>query len=153
MLKHISNFTGDSRRMEVPLMCITKTHLLSTFTVNGVHSAYEIVRNDDQFDKFKSLAILYNSKIFKRLEQKIFNGVRYIKLAATICSLSDFIMLIVYKKSNSNTAEFFEYITYLVITKHADCILGDFNEDSFSDEAIKISLQSLGISQVVLEAA
>ena len=73
-------------------------------------------------------------------------------MSTSICNLNDFSMLIVYKKSNSNTTEFSGHITYLVITKHADCILGDFNEDFFSDEAIKISLQSLDISQVVLEA-
>ena len=40
--------------MEVPL-CLTETHLLST---NGILTAYEIITNDDQFGKFKSLAAL-----------------------------------------------------------------------------------------------
>ena len=57
-LKNNSNVTGDSRLMYVPLICQTETHLLSTIAGNGIPSAYEIVRNDDQFDKLKSLAVL-----------------------------------------------------------------------------------------------
>ena len=51
ILKNISDFTGDSRLMKVPLIYLTKTHLLSTIVVNGIPSAYEIAKNDDQFDK------------------------------------------------------------------------------------------------------
>ena len=51
--------------MEIPLICLTETHLLSTIAVNGIASAHEIVRNDDQFDKFESLAVLYNKQNFK----------------------------------------------------------------------------------------
>ena len=36
--------------------------------------------------------------------------------------------------------------------KHVDLILRDFNEDSISEGPIKISLQSLGFSQLVSEA-
>lgn len=43
--------------MEVPL-CLTETHLLSTIAVNGILTAYEIITNDDQFGKFKSLTAL-----------------------------------------------------------------------------------------------
>ena len=58
---------------------------------------------------------------------------------------------IVYRKNNSNITQFVGYISYVVIAKHTDFILGDFNEDSFSDGPIKISLQSLGFSQDVSE--
>ena len=44
--------------MDVPLVCLTETHLLSRTVVNGILTAYEIITNDDQFDKFKSLAAL-----------------------------------------------------------------------------------------------
>ena len=152
MLKSISNFAGDSRLMEVPLICLTETHLLSTIAVNGISTAYEIVRNAGQFDKFKSFSVLYNKQNFNFLEQESFNGLLYIKLDTRICYLSDFSMLIVYRKNNSNIAQFVGYITYLTITKHVDFVLGDFNEGSFSDGPIKISLQSLGFSQVVSEA-
>ena len=37
--------------MEVPLIYLTKTHLLSTIVVNGIPPAYEIAKNDDEFDK------------------------------------------------------------------------------------------------------
>ena len=37
-------------------------------------------------------------------------------------------------------------------TKHIDFILGDFNEDFFSDGPIKISLQPLDCSQIISEA-
>lgn len=51
MLKNISDFTGDSRLVEVPLIYLTKTHLLLTLVLNGLPSAYEIAKNDDQIDK------------------------------------------------------------------------------------------------------
>ena len=57
-------------------------------------------------------------------------------------------MLIVYRNNNSNMVQFVEFITYLVITKHVDFILGDFNEDSFNDGPIKIPLQYLSFSKV-----
>ena len=81
----------------------------------------------------------------KCLEQESFNSVLYIKLATSICNTSDFSMLIVYKKNNSNIAQFVGYITYLAIGKHIDFI-SDFNDDYFRDELINISLQSLGFS-------
>lgn len=124
--------------MNVPLIFLNKTNLLSSITVNVIPTACKIVTNNDQF---KSLAVLYD-KYFKCLEQERCNGALYIKLATTICNFSDFSMLIVYRNNNSNIAQFVGYITRLVITKHVDFISGDFNKDSSNDWQ-KISLQSL----------
>ena len=41
-------------------------------------------------------------------------------------------MLLLCIKSNSNIAQFVEYVTYLAATKHANLIAGDFNEDSLN---------------------
>ena len=101
--------------MEVPLTCLTKTHLLSTIAGNDIPSVHEIVKNDGQFDKFKSLAVLYNIQNFKCLEQESFNDVLYIKLATSICNLIDFSMLIVYRKNNSNIEQFVGYITFFIL--------------------------------------
>ena len=58
-----------------------------------------MARNDDQFGKFKNLAVLYNKQNFKCLEQESFNGVLYYsKLVTSICNLHDFSMLIIYRK-------------------------------------------------------
>ena len=38
MLESISSFTGDSRLMKAPLICLTETVLLSTIVVNGIPS-------------------------------------------------------------------------------------------------------------------
>ena len=54
MLTNTSNFMGDSRIKNVPLVCLTETQLSSTTVLRDVSSLYQIVRNDDQFDKFKS---------------------------------------------------------------------------------------------------
>ena len=113
-------------------------------------SSYEIARNDNKFENSKNMVLLYNKQKFKCLEQKSFGGVLS-KLAASSCNLSHFCMLIVHKKNNSNTAQCVGNITHLVTTKHLDFILGDFNEDSFNDVLVKISLQSLGFSHVVSE--
>ena len=97
----------------MPLICLTETNLLSIIAVNGIATVYEIVRNYDQFDKFKSLAVHYNKQNFKCLEKESFNDVLYIKLATSICNLSDFSIWIVHRRNNSIIAQFFEYITYL----------------------------------------
>ena len=68
MLKSISNFTGDSRLMKVTLNLPDRDSFTIKIAVNGIPTAYEIVRNDDQFDKFKSLVVLYNKQNFKCLE-------------------------------------------------------------------------------------
>ena len=95
-LTYTSNFMGDSRLKNVPLVCLTETQLSSTTVLRDVSSLYEIIRNDDQFDKFKSLAVLYSKHIFKCLKQDNFDGVIYIKFSTTLCNLSNFSMLVVY---------------------------------------------------------
>ena len=61
-------------------------------------------------------------------------------------------MLVVYRKNNSNIEQFVGYITYLAINKDVDLILEYFNEESISEDPIKISLQSLYFSLLVSEA-
>ena len=57
-----------------------------------------------------------------------------IKFAPTLGSLNQFSMLVLYKKINSNIADFLRYVTNLAITKHVNLILGDFNKDSLLNE-------------------
>ena len=65
MLTNISNILGDPRLTNVPLVWETESQLSSTTVPRDVSSIYEIVRNDDHFDKFKSLAVLYSKHHFK----------------------------------------------------------------------------------------
>ena len=51
-----------------------------------------------------------------------------------LSSLNQFSIPVLYRKINSNVAEFVGYVTYLAITKHVDLFLGDFNEDSLLNE-------------------
>ena len=130
------------------LICLTESHLLPSSDLSGIPTTYQIIRNADEIDKFKSIAVLYNKRSFTCLEQDNYNPVLYIKFA----SLNQFSMLVLYRKINSNIAEFVGYVTYLAITKHVDLILGDFNEDSLLNERpITTSLQSLGFTQIVSE--
>ena len=134
--------------MHVPLICLTESHLLPSSNLSGIPTTYQIIRNDDEIDKFKSIAVLYNKRSFTCLDQDNYNPVLYIELV----SLNQFSMLVLYRKINSNIAEFVGYVTYLAITKHVDLILGDFNEDSLLNERpITTSLQSLGFTQIVSE--
>ena len=81
-----------------------------------------------------------------------YNSVLYIKFVATVSSLNQFSMLVLYRKINSDISEFVGYVTYLAIAEHANLILGDFNEDSLLNERpITTSLQSLGFTQIVSE--
>ena len=138
--------------MHVPLIFLTESHLLPSSNLSGIPTTYQIIRNDDEIDKFKSIAVLYNKNSFTCLEQENYNAVLYIKFATTLSSLNQFSMLVLYRKINSNIVEFVGYVTYLVITKHVDLILGDFNEDSLLNERpITTSLQSLGFTQIVSE--
>ena len=138
--------------MHVPLICLTESHLLPSSNLSGIPTTYQIIRNDDEIDKFKSIAVLYNKNSFTCLEQENYNAVLYIKFATTLSSLNQFSMLVLYRKNNSNIAKFVGYVIYLAITKHVDLILGDFNEDSLLNERpITTSLQSLGFTQIVSE--
>ena len=150
--KNILNFTCDSRLLHVPVICLTESHLLPSSNLRGIPTTYQIIRNDDEIDKFKSIAVLYNKNSFTCLEQENYNAVLYIKFAITVSSLKQFSMLVLYRKINSNIAEFVGYVTYLAITKHVDLILGDFNKDSLLNEIpITKSLKFLGFTQIVSE--
>ena len=134
------------------LICLTESHLLPSINLSGIPTTYQNIRNDDETDKFKSIAVLHNKNSFTCLEQENYHAVLYIKFATTLSSLNQFSMLVLYRKINSNLADFVGYVTYLVITKHVDLILGDFNEDSLLNERpITTSLQSLGFTQIVSE--
>ena len=99
--------------MHVPLIFLTESHLLPTSNLSGIPTTYQIIRNDDEIDKFKSIAVLYNKNSFTCLEQENCNAVLYIKFVGTVSSLNQFSTLVVYKKINSNIAEFVGYVTYL----------------------------------------
>ena len=138
--------------MHVPVICLTESHLLPSSNLSGIPTTYQIIRNDDEIDKFKSIALLYNKNSFTCLEQDNYNAVLHIKFATTLSSLKQFSMLLLYRKINSNIAEFVGYVTYLAIKKHVDLILGDFNKDSLLNETpITKSLEFLGFTQIVSE--
>ena len=99
LVTNILDFTGDSRLLHVPLLCLTESHLLPTSNLSGIPTTNQIIRNDGEIDKFKSIAVLYSKNSFTCLEQENYIAVLYIK---------------------------FGYVTYLVITEHDDLILGDF---------------------------
>ena len=42
-VKNILNFTCDSRLMEAPLICLTKSYLLSATAVNVMPTAFEMI--------------------------------------------------------------------------------------------------------------
>ena len=47
ILNSKSNFTGDSRLLKTPLICLTETCLFSIVAINSIPILFEIVRNDD----------------------------------------------------------------------------------------------------------
>ena len=149
----LTNLICNSWLINILLVWLTEHQLSSTTVLKNGISTYEIVRNDDYFDKFKSLAVLYNKHNFKCLEQENFDGVIYIKFSSTICNLINFSTLAVYRKNNLNIAQFVGYIIYVAIAKHVDLILGDLSKNSISSDPIKRSLKSLGFSRIVSEAA
>ena len=125
--------------MNVPIVCLNETQLSSATALTDVSSTDEVVRNDDQFGKFKSLAVLYNKHNFKCLENEDIDGIIHIAFLTTLFNLSNFgMLLVVYRQNNSNIAQYVGHITYLAITKHVDLIQGDFNEDSIGEGSIKI---------------
>ena len=101
----------------------------------------KLLKMINEIDKLKTLAVLYAENKFTCLEQESFDAVLYIKLATTLCNFLQFNMLVLYRKNNSNIAQFDGYVT----TKHFDLIVGDFNEHFLNEELIIISLQSLGL--------
>ena len=60
-------------------------------------------------------------------------------------------MLILYRKTNSNIAQFVGYVTYLATTNSVDLIVGNFNDNSLNVSPVTISLQTLGLTQIVSE--
>ena len=49
--------------MEVPLICLTGTHLFLAIAVNRIPIAYEFARSANHFDKFKAFQYLIKNKI------------------------------------------------------------------------------------------
>ena len=71
------------------LFFLTELHLLPSSNLSGITTTYDIIRNDDdEIDKFKSIAVLYNTSNFTCLEQENDNAVPYIKFATTLGSLN-----------------------------------------------------------------
>ena len=62
MLANISNLYCQSRLMIVALVYLLENQLSSATVPRDVSSTYEIVRNDEQFDKFKNLTVFYNKQ-------------------------------------------------------------------------------------------
>ena len=138
--------------MHVPLICLIESHLLPSIDPSGIATTYQIIRIDDEIDRFKSIAVLYDKNSFTCQEQENYNVVLYIKSATIPSSLNQFSMLVLYRKINLNIAGFVGYVIYLAITKHVNLILRDFNEDSLlSERPLKSSLQSLGFTQILSE--
>ena len=98
------------------------------------------------------MAVFYNKHNFKCLGQKNIDGVIYIKFFQLFVTQVISVCWQFTEKNNLNIAQFVGYITYLALAKYVDLIQGDFNEDSIRGDPSKISLQSLGFSQLVLEA-
>ena len=98
LVTNILDFAGDSRLLPVPLICLTESHFLPSSNLSGIPTTYQIIRNDDEIDKFKSIAVLYNKNSFICMEQENSNAVLYIKFATTLSSLNQFSMLVLYRK-------------------------------------------------------
>ena len=56
-MTNILDFTDDSRLLHVPIICLAETHLLPLSNLSGIPFTYQIIRNDDVIDKFKSIAV------------------------------------------------------------------------------------------------
>lgn len=81
-------FTYECKcKCKLTLVSLTGTHLSSATVLRDVSFTYEILSKDYQFDKFKSLAVLYSKHNFKCLEQEKFDGVIYIKFSTNLCNL------------------------------------------------------------------
>ena len=76
---NILDFPGDSRRLHVSLICLTESHLLLSSNLSGIPTTYQIIRNNDEIDKFKSKVVLYNKNSFTCLEQENYNAALYSK--------------------------------------------------------------------------
>ena len=91
--------------MNLPLVRLTLTHLLTT-VLRDLFSTNETVRNDYQFDKFKS-AVLYSRHNFKCLEKKKLDGAIYIKFSSTLSNLNDMKLLEMITSLISLKAQYF----------------------------------------------
>ena len=67
--------------------------LLPSSNLSGITTTYQIIRNDDEIEKIKSIAALYDENTFTCLEQENYNAVLYIKFVTTLISLNQFSML------------------------------------------------------------
>ena len=54
LVTNILDFTGDSRLLHVPLICLTESHLLPSSNLSGIPTTYQIIRNNDEIDKHSS---------------------------------------------------------------------------------------------------
>lgn len=85
--------------MHVPFIFLTGTHLLASSDLSGIHTTYQIIRNDNKIDKFKSLVVLYDKNKFTCLEGQSFDGAINFEFTTTLCDFDYFSMLVIYKKT------------------------------------------------------
>lgn len=114
----------------------------------GYFPSHELLRNDNE-DKYRSLAVLYNTFCFKCDDTENYNGVMYVQFSSVL--VPTFKLLLVYRKNNSNIQGFITLITYLATVKDVDIILGDFNDNFSTDGILSRAICNLDFTQLVSE--
>ena len=156
--KHSIDIKHDKSITKCDIVALTETQLLSYHTDNTIRETlhpYVLHRQDHPTDKYLSLAICTKENInvphkqyFPAINGLMFNVHNYYNSQRIT-------FLLTYRKNNSNTTQYTEYMENILRTNNIDIILGDFNINYFNEFSImslKHLMNSHGYIQIIDKA-
>ena len=158
LTKHSIDIKHDKSLTNCDVLALTETQLLPHHPDNTIRKTlhpYALHRQDHPSDKYSSLAICTKENI-NLLQKQYFPAINGLMFnAQNYCNSQRITFLLTYRKNNSNTTQYIEYIDNILRTNNIDIILGDFNINYFNEFSIiplKHLMNTHGYIQIVEEA-
>ena len=150
--KHSIDIKHDARLTKSDILALTETQLLphhSDNTIRDTLHPYELHRQDHPNDKYLSLALCTkrNINILNKQYFENINGLMFEILQTSINKTMKF--LLIYRKNNVNTQQYFQNLGTIIEQNMIDIILGDFNINYFIDTSLNNLMTSFGYVQIV----
>ena len=133
-------------RTECDILALTETQLLphnSDDTIKEILHPYTLYRQDHPTDKYLSLVICTKENV-NILQIQYFPNINGLLYKIFNCNTNqNLTFLLIYRKNNSNTAQYVNCMDNILRTHSIDIILGDFNLNYLNPESSTMSLKQL----------
>ena len=155
--KHSKDIKFHSELFKSDVLAFTETQLLrdvSRTEITENLKPFRIYRQDHQTDKYSSMVICVKGTLEVR-EYEYIPSLNALKFNLLDIKLQESLMLLlVYRKNNSNISQYMEALQYVLTSFNIDVVLGDFNINYFSQthsNTLRSLMESLNYSQIVTE--